>query len=276
MKTSIALIFCLMIITLSACGNKSDQPNGFEPDSGISGPVESSTQEPDNGISEPVESSTQEADAALSRANTVESQIEQIKNGDFSNVTGLSWDAESFERICNSEAYEWVECDLNGNGLRGLLRQKKDSSPLEIKRIDAIIAVTDNEARVVDATFGRQMTEIFFLSKNGNIIYRYGYGGPASYDYYAHYVYTDDWSRELVVDLTVIAYDWETVQRKNRENGVYDEEVEKQPPWALAGVCYYTKGGDDPLDEPQFLKAYEEMTGYSFYDDNPMKPDWVK
>jgi len=222
------------------------------------------------------EESTQEPDAALPRATNVEGQIEQIKNGYFSNVTELSdYESECLRWMYEErEMYEWVECDLNGNGLKGLLWRQKYSSPLEIKRIEAIFAIKDDEARLVDGTFGRQGTDLFFLAKNGNIINRYGHYGTEDYDNYTHYIFHDDWSVERADRLTVIRiYDWAIEEKK--EDGLYDGWLEEHPYWAKAGVYYFANGRDEALDEPQFLKAFEEMTGYSFYDDNPLKPDWV-
>jgi len=65
--------------------------------------------------------------------------------------------------------------------------------------------------------------------------------------------------------------DWAINELK--EDGRFDEMVEQYPYWAEAGIYYFIDNED--VNEQQFLKEFEEMTGYSFYYDNPVKPDWV-
>lgn len=257
MKITIAIfLFVFLIIGLSACSGNTVQTGSPESDSSIAATVE--------------------AVPSVSPPHDEMDILEQIKNGDFSNVTELSvYESEWLKMMYDGrDNYEWVECELNGNGLKGLLWQQKDSAPLEIKRIDAIFAVKDDEARLVDSTYYRQGTECFFLSKNGNILYTYSVYGTEDYNHYTHCIFKDDWSVEWDNNLTVIrTYDWAIEEQKQEE--LFDKWLEEHPYWAEAGVYYFTNEGNEVLDESKFLKAFEEMTGYAFYDDNPAKPDWV-
>lgn len=280
-KTKILLTLSLLIL-LSACGRKPAAPGSLEPDHSISEPVESDSKEPDHSISEPVETGRREPGTAFPRAVNVEGQIAQIKRGDLSNVTNLPdyryAALEGLGDMDEDSSMEWVECELNENGLRGLILQEKDSSPLKINRIEMIFAVKDHEAGLVASVYGRQGTEQYFLSKSGNIIYHYSFYGTESSDNFTHYIYHDDWSEEPVNQLNVVRTEnWAIAELK--EAGLFEETVKQQPYWAEAGVYYYLNyylnGYEESLDEPQFLKIFEEMTGYSFYEDNPMKPDWL-
>ena len=251
MRKTISLILAL-VIALSACGDNNIQPRDLESYTDSPAPIEI--------------------------------LAEQIRNGHFLDVYDINGEKldertlESLNRTYQREKelqnIKWVESDLNANGLRGLIWQERYNSG--INRILFVFALEDDRVSLVFFGAGGQMTSFFFLSDNGNIINRYATYGLSSFHLYRHFIFNDGLEMEPVYELRVIKIeDWAINELK--EDGLFYEFVERNSIWAEAGVYYFGRAGsgqDEVLSEQQFLKAFKEMTGHSFYD-SPVRPDWV-
>ena len=243
----LVFIILLLIVGLSACGNGDVSVSDLEPDSGSYVPVET--------------------------------LVEQIRNGNFLNIYGVDESTlealnSIYQREKELQNIEWVESYLNENGLKGLIWQEKNSH--RVNRILFVFALEDDRASLVFFGAGGQMTSVFFLSDNGNIINRYATYGLSSFHVYRHFIFSDELEMELVYELQVIKIeDWAINELK--EDGLFYEFVERNSVWAEAGIYYFGRAGSgqaEVLSEQQFLKAFEEMTGHSFYD-SPARPDRV-
>ncbi|MDR0271769.1 MAG: hypothetical protein LBI27_00420 [Clostridiales bacterium] len=209
---------------------------------------------------------------------------EQIMHGNFSGVSSRNSGEESddlqldmlnrvYERLSESQNAEWIECDLDENGLKGLILQERETG-----RIICIFAINGDSATLVLNTMGMQMTSVYFLSDNGNIIFAYATSGTTSYNSYRHYKF-DEHGETLVYGIYVIGVEeWYIEQLK--EDGIYDEMVAESPYLSEPGLYYWgfseehTERTSTELTEQQFLQAFEEMMGQSFYD-SPMSPEWL-
>jgi hypothetical protein len=219
-----------------------------------------------------------------------DSLAEQIKSGNFFNVYDANgekldeWVMESLNFLYTKKTEwinpEWVEYDLNSDRLKGLIWQEQINGR-EPYRIHCIFALEDDKARLILFTAGMQMTDIYFLGSNGNIINTYSTNGINSSNIYYHCIY-DERDLKAVYGLQVIRiYDWAINEAK--ENGYYEDLLEEFPYWAEAGVYYWESANKDEnnnfiyeeINEQQFLKNFEEMMGHSFYA-SPVKPDWTE
>ena len=206
--------------------------------------------------------------------------IEQLKNGDFSNVRRLNSTMLDEDKIASLERlyaigketdeFEWIECKLNTDGLKGLIwREKDDVFNLRgIKRIFVIFAFHDDEIRLVDSSFGRQTTNFFFLGENSNFILYFQSYGVTSTNIYTHYTFSADHSMELISGLKIeyvpniseLDEDW-LKGNSNIVEGIYCTIFTEKD-----GVRY-----EEQLEKDEFLEAFKEMTGICFEN---IKPDW--
>ena len=196
--------------------------------------------------------------------------IEQIKNGDFSSLTWVSDIELENLRIAleNRDGMEWLEHDINNDGMNELIYQEKDIRYEKTKRIVAIFGFMNSDTRLVLLDVF-DIPRHYFLSENGNIIYHNFSYGAWQHDTYSHYIFDDELNRENdyglelynIYDLAELPDDWAKINLDMTEVGVYyNKYVPKDDVWIR-----------EALDERQFLEAFEEMTGTSFYD---VKPDW--
>jgi len=243
----IFLILIIVIIGLSACKNNAVQTNN----------IESS-----------VVSTEKIHDDIL---------IEQIKSGDFSNVIELDEDMKkTLDHIYTlekeSQNIEWIERDLNENGLKGLIWQEKNYLNSEAKRIVAIFALINNEVKLSFIHLV-EIGRIHFISKNGNIIYHYYFYGQTRMDSYYLITFNDDGNMERshvllinnIYDLSELPDDWAEMNPDMTEVGIYFRKstiIDENEVWH-----------NEELTEEQFLEAFEEMTGW-YYLDSPWIPGW--
>ena len=261
MPTKASIMLILLIVMLSSCATHSGQSS-------------SSALNQVNSIHEELHVEEELPDHSLSDADTM---INQIKSGDFSSVRTIDREKpdEKLIDILNhcAQTAEWAEYTLHNNEKRGLILQGDRLSDSDLRRIDALFVVDDIEATLIFTSMGMQSTSFYFVSKNGQIIYNYSFYGLEACNNYALYRIDDNLS--FVKDYGLSVYrtqDWAIEEA--RKNGTYDDIVEKFPRWAKAGTYYYMDGTDEEMDEKQFLEMFEKMTGYSFYDDYPLKPGW--
>lgn len=281
-RINILLLSLIFIFALPSCGNRAAQPDAAVSGSAESHPGQAGDYETDTAeIGADSVSENEPPSMALADSEMV---LEQIKSGDFSSVTGVDHEAleEStmglLERLHEnrSETMQWVEYDFAREAVSGwawLGDAVGDGG--EARRIEALFAVEDGGARLLLFAGHMQMTSFYFLGKNGNIVYTYSYYGTISNSYYAHLNFDDDLhpfeDTRLAVHRTE---DWAIEQAK--EEGMYEDFVAQNPYWAQAGVYYILEGEPEVyLEEPEFLERFEAMSGYAFYGDNPVKPDWV-
>jgi len=228
---------------------------------------------------------------------TTDDIIEQMKQGDFSSVEFRKSEREDLRKRMESiyESVEWVECDLNKNGLKGLVLQEDSGSyDGRIKEIEFIFALSNDKVICVQANSGTRINN--FLSRNGNLVESYGSYGTTSVDTYKHYIFDDELNLKWLytLEITSIA-DWYEEQMREYLEEVWDDEVQRErllrewgsdaksldeliesyPERTTTGEYYkgYNRTGEDGVEETltkqQFLDAFEEMTGLSFYEVNP-------
>lgn len=178
-KRNTILILLFLLIGLSACGDNSVTSSYSESVASVQTEIaiESATPNTATSLQENVpEEHQSEIDPIF------ESLIEKIESGDFSVLAGLEdSDLENLENIKKvysnpslNKELEWTECYLNENKVRGLVWREKDSDYEQKKMIVAVFALNIDEVTpVYIRSGGEQMTSFYFLSGNGNIIYRF-------------------------------------------------------------------------------------------------------
>lgn len=231
-------------------------------------------------------------------ASNSEIFVEQIKSGDFSNVRTANneeMDEQTIEEL--NRRYDgdidWADYDLHREGISGLIWQSENDRAGEngeIKRIMAAFAIDDDGAKLIFLPSLLEFKSFYFLGKDGkNIIFYYYQYGTVDYDRFTRYIFDDDLNIKQDYRLSVFRnYDW--VIEEAKEDGWYESELENAPYMAAAGIYYYANtfehaekyASDEEwsftethkaLEEKQFLEEFYAMTGYSFYSDNPLKPD---
>jgi hypothetical protein len=194
----------------------------------------------------------------------------KIMNGDLSDVVVDEWGKDIFKTNSDKEDdYEWIEYDINRDGTDELIYQFKNYPNNIVKAIVGMFAVNGEKAKLVLFDIF-EMPRFYFLSKNGNIIYSDFWYGTTDYDSYWLCEFDKEWNIEVVYklelhyiyDLSELPSDWKEIHPNMNDIGVY------------YSICYVNQDQEDyveDLDEEEFYKLFEEMTGFSF---DEMKPDW--
>lgn len=199
----------------------------------------------------------------------------EIMNGNFASVKTLDYpDADELRRIFDilsaESNIEWVQHDLDGDGLNELVWQEKDSHNQTANSIIGIFAFSADGAELV-AWDVNDMTEYLFLSAAGNVIHCMGHYGTYSYVKYDHLVFDEEWNTALAYGLSsVCAYD-------DTED---IEGLKERFPYITELGIYYVKTSIDAngnmvteqLGEQAFFDLFMETCGMPFYD---MEPEWA-
>ncbi|MCL2375845.1 MAG: hypothetical protein FWC76_00475 [Defluviitaleaceae bacterium] len=165
-----------------------------------------------------------------------------------------------FERIReNSQlpmGYEWIEFDLNGDGIDELILRH------ERGRI-ASIYVFDYESQEAILVYHHNagIARGMFISENGNLMHLNFFNGWFNWVNYTHYKFDDEWNlvrlsnlnATLVYDMSEMPEDW----------------AETNPDMAEVGIYFHYNG--EAVYRDQFLEMFQEMLGTSFYN---MLPEW--
>jgi len=247
--------FLLLALLLSGCAETSDGVYLDPPDQ-----VE--VQSDDDLIPENTEDPEIEAPGSL---------FDQIRNGDLSNVVATEREPEllsileNHNRLIEEFGYEWIAFDLNGDGTNELILQAVSNNRNDIRRIVSIF-VFDCEGKEVELVFHHNagLRNPYFLSRNGNFIRAMHSFGPLISYGFDQYVFDDEWNTQWVqsldmtvlYDLSQLGYEW----------------AERNPDMAEVGL-YFSKfaadvsdGERQVLDEHEFMRLFEEMTGSAFSD----------
>lgn len=263
-KTAKLLLLFLLMIGLSSCNDNTAQ------------------------------SSLDDGSAISSAASVVATTdvIEQVKHGDFSHVTAdneleLGRLQGAYDHL--NDDLELVKCQLNEDGLVGLVFQEQDGYYHEkMKRIECIVAVKENQGKVVFCDAGSRF--FWFLGDNGNLVYFYNTQGTTEWDRFSYWTYDDDLNMvdHYTLEVTYIEPWYEEQVREElaewwaddeSREGILnswgsgakslDELIKNNPERTTTGEYYerYTGNGEDAesLTQEQFSDAFEELTGFSYY-----------
>jgi len=213
----------------------------------------------------------------LSNLTTQNYLLWQIKNGDFSNLIVPESDDTLLEalRLVNnnieSRNYEWVEFDLNGNGTNELILQASNN---EMSRM-ALIFTFDFDNQEVNLVYFHtaDILRFLFLSENGNLIwYSFSYG-IYNWNSYTHMIFDEEWNLIQLYTLQITyIYDMSEMP---------DNWINTNPDMSETGIYFHKEIGTFgeetfermALNESQFIREFEEMAGFSFYN---ARPDWMR
>jgi len=158
---------------------------------------------------------------------------------------------EMIENTCYR--YEWIETDLNGDGINQLILQARDGVFEEKKRIQSIF-VFDFDNQVVNRVFHNNagLARFWFIARNGNIIRHFSSYGPYVTGYsFCHYVFDDDWNivrtRSLEINYAL-------------EDGLYFSMLNGN-------------GTHEDIGMWQFREQFLAMTGIPFCN---VEPEWLQ
>lgn len=210
---------------------------------------------------------TIESSTFIKKNNNIETLKEQIKSGDFSNLKETdNIRIEEIKRVYankkNDEGIEWIEGDLNGDGLNELIWQEEKSYNEGMKRIVGIFTFQTDEP-VCTIWDINDSTEFLFMSDTGNIIYYTQYYGTYYFNGFDCYKFDSDWNKELfyglhiynVYDISEVDVQWWHEEHPDMTNeGIYYKR------YILKSSLKY----EENLEEKEFLKGFEEMCGFSF------------
>ncbi|MDR0272040.1 MAG: hypothetical protein LBI27_01820 [Clostridiales bacterium] len=202
--------------------------------------------------------------------------LEEIKAGDFTSLMILAnneWLSEELIRLytrIEESGYKWIEFDLNEDGINELILQGGNN--YEMNRIICIFVFNfENQETELVYYHNADLLRFLFLSRNGNTIWYHFTYGTYNWNSWSHCVFDDEWNRVRLSALNVI-YIYDLLE-------LPDDWAERNPDMVEVGVYFrrYAQGYEDGefesemLDEQQFLEAFEEMMGFSFYE---VTPDW--
>jgi|GEM_PF-2885177 len=275
-------LLIIVIFALCACGVKENQIESNEiisTEMGLPEPTVTPTPAP-NEVLEPTntllesELPEQETSEEVLTQLSDDILIEQLKNGNFSNLKDGDDYIEALEKIYEREKEyqdkEWVEVDLNGDGRNELIWQQKEQYQKKLKPIYVIFYLTNSEVQIafIDTI---DMTVFLFLSESGSLVRYSQYYGVFSINNFNHYIFNSDWNLKFVYGYSIFeVYDFEDI----------DEEYwsETYPDATELGVYYYRELNNENnvtsreiINEEQFFQGFKEMTGSGLYD---LKPEW--
>jgi len=199
--------------------------------------------------------------------------LNRIKNGDFSGLNNkASLDAlEKMHKNFEALGYEWLEFDLNGDGVNELILQEHTYYE-EKNRIVAIFAF-NYEKHETELVYLHtiDLPRFLFLSESGNTVWYNHYSGIYDYIGYSHIVFDDEWNRirPYTLEITHI-YDFSEMP---------EYWFNENPDMGAVGIYFHKSigvPGDESyvremLSEEQFMEMFEELTGFPF---NNVLPGW--
>jgi len=186
--------------------------------------------------------------------------LQQIERGDFSHFHVLedgeilfaSLDemlADVYENV--GRFYEWVEADVNGDGVNELILQAREGYWDEKRRI-ASIYVFDFKAQEVNRVFQHNagIARFWFLAANGNVVHFSSSYTQTEIAYtYIRYLFDEEWSMTQT-HLLEISYAHLS---------------------ASGEVRFFAE--NEGANERRFREAFEEMTGFPFI---YVQPEWLQ
>ena len=190
--------------------------------------------------------------------------LTQLEEGDFTNLKEIKEGirASTVEQIVNvykagivNKFNEFRRYDLNGDGVDELIWQNKECRNQNMKPIIGIFVQESGKTKCV---FWDEydVTEFYYLSKAGNIIYYYWNYGVGRYDTYEYYIFDKEWNPVKQHRLDIL--------------GVDEAALSQRPEFEETGIFFYNSEGK--LTEQQFRVEFKKLMGVDF---DEMKPGWM-
>ncbi|MDE5931152.1 MAG: hypothetical protein K2H40_01535 [Lachnospiraceae bacterium] len=208
--------------------------------------------------------------------------FDQIEQGDWSDVKSIE---EQY--LWGMDAEEWLRMDVNGDGMPELvggwvveeLPDYADSRKIEIS---VIFAYQDGMAEMVYIDVNDGM-EFLFITAGGDLVYEWGVSGGPATSVFRRCTFDLKWNREYLD--TLVRYRFpENLEEEETFEGEREYYREHYPDtYGVGGSGVYClrerpkteeelKQNDDGkytvreyLTEEEFLKLYEDWTGWDFY-----------
>ncbi|MDE7340881.1 MAG: hypothetical protein K2N80_10075 [Lachnospiraceae bacterium] len=238
------------------------------------------------------------ADGALSVALCVPKQYDSVKDKEtfadcdriFDQIEQGDWsDVKSIEEqyLWGLDAEEWLRMDVNGDGMPELvggwvieeLPDYVDSRKIEIS---VIFAYQDGMAEMVYLDVNDGM-EFLFITADGELVYEWGVSGGPTTNVFRRCTFDLKWNREYLD--TLVRYRFPEILDEDESFAEEREYYREHYPdtYGAGGSGVYClrdrpktedelKHNDDgqytvreSLTEEEFLKLYEEWTGWDFY-----------
>lgn len=207
--------------------------------------------------------------------------FDRIEQGDWSDVKSIE---EQY--LWEMDAEEWIRMDVNGDGMPELLGgwvieelpDYEDSRKIEIS---VIFAYQDGMAEMVYAD-GNDGMEYIFITATGNLVYEWGVSAGPRTNIFRLCTFDLKWNKEYLD--TLVKYRFTEDEEESKE--YYQERYPDT--FGVGGIgTYYLwerrkteeelKHNEDGkyvvreyLTEEEFLKMYEDWTGWDFY-----KAQWM-
>lgn len=209
----------------------------------------------------------------LAACNSVFDQIEQ---GDWSNVKPIEQ-----QYVWGAEAEEWIRMDVNGDGMPELIDSwtiddLPDYEDSRKRAIFAIYAYQDGMAEMIYLDDCDGM-EFLFITDGGELVYEWGVSGWPCTNVFRRCQFDLKWNKEYLD--TLVRYRFEEYDESDVE--YYREHFPDTYGVGGSGIYYLrerpkteeelkqNKDGKyvvrEYLTEEQFLKMYEDWTGWDFY-----------
>lgn len=208
--------------------------------------------------------------------------FDRIEQGDWSGVKSIE---EQY--LWGMDAEEWLRMDVNGDGMPELvggwtieeLPDYEDSRKVEIS---VIFAYQDGMAEMVYADVNDGM-EFLFITADGELVYEWGVSGGPATSVFRRCTFDLKWNREYLDTLVRYRFPEELEEEETfeGEREYYREYYPDTYGVGGSGVYYLRerpkteeelKHNDDGkytvreyLTEEEFLKMYEDWTGWDFY-----------
>ncbi len=208
--------------------------------------------------------------------------FDRIEQGDWSGVKSIE---EQY--LWGMDVEEWLRMDVNGDGMPELvggwtieeLPDYEDSRKVEIS---VIFAYQDGMAEMVYADVNDGM-EFLFITTDGDLVYEWGVSGGPATSVFRRCTFDLKWNREYLDTLVRYRFPEELEEEETfeGEREYYREHYPDTYGVGGSGVYYlrerpkteeelkYNDNGKytvrEYLTEEEFLKMYEDWTGWDFY-----------
>jgi len=291
MKKLCRMVICLttMVVVLSGCQaneqnvetteNIKEESSSMEGNTPILVPTELPTNTPSPTVTTTQVPEIEEEDVVVQEmpeeqeeSDSVEleslSISERLQNGDFSCLVESDVvENDEIERVYHIHEElgdaKWTLYDMNGDGIEDLIFQEV-SNYGNMNPIGGIFACYEDYARCIYWDEADYTYYMFFSSTEKLMLYSWN-GGIYSCVYYGCYEYDENWNRELVYGLVGYRiYDFIDLDR--------EEWIQEHPEMGEVGSYFFRVtevGGveqDELLEQDEFLRLYEELTGFPFND----------